>query len=164
MTKIINCYGAFLGVIVTVLTALFGAYWYIFAAYLLCNFFDWLTGWYKSRKKSQESSVTGLKGILKKLGYWIIITVAFMMSYVFVRMGKEILSIDMQFLMLLGWFTLACLLINEIRSILENLMECGCHVPAVLIKGLAVTEKLMQQEKAEKEGSEGEEKGNEHFN
>ena len=34
-------------------------------------------------------------------------------------------------------------MVNEARSILENLVECGCNVPAVLIKGLAVTEKLM---------------------
>ena len=45
--------------------------------------------------------------------------------------------------MLFGWFTLASLLVNEIRSVLENLVECGYNVPAFLIKGLAVTEKLI---------------------
>ena len=46
--------------------------------------------------------------------------------------------------MLLGWFTLASLLVNEIRSILENLVECGYNVPVFLIEGLAVTEKLLE--------------------
>lgn len=45
--------------------------------------------------------------------------------------------------MLFGWFTLASLLVNEIRSILENLVECGYSVPDFLIRGLAVTEKLI---------------------
>ncbi|MBT9812910.1 holin, partial [Enterocloster citroniae] len=36
--------------------------------------------------------------------------------------------------------------VNEIRSILENLVECGYNVPAFLIKGLAVTEKLINAE------------------
>ena len=33
---------------------------------------------------------------------------------------------------------------NGTRSILENLVECGYNVPEFLIKGLAVTEKLIQ--------------------
>ena len=44
---------------------------------------------------------------------------------------------------MVGWFTLACLMVNEARSILENLVECGYNVPVVLIKGLAVTDKLI---------------------
>ena len=67
------------------------------------------------------------------------------MAYIFQHLGEEVLHIDLGFLMLLGWFTLACLLINEIRSILENLVECGYNVPNILIRGLAVTEKLLNQ-------------------
>ena len=36
------------------------------------------------------------------------------------------------------------LIINEARSILENLVELGVKVPEVLIKGLAITEKLIE--------------------
>lgn len=128
-----------------VLTALFGVYWYLFAGYLVLNVLDWLTGWYKSRKLKQESSSVGLAGIVKKLGYWVIIAVAFLMAYIFQMMGQDIFKVDLSFLLLLGWFTLACLLINEIRSILENLVECGYNVPNILIRGLAVTEKLLNQ-------------------
>ena len=69
---------------------------------------------------------------------------AFLIPEVFVHLGNDQLGIDLAFLMLLGWFTLTRLLINEIRSILENLVECGCDVPAFLIQGLAVTEKLLE--------------------
>ena len=44
---------------------------------------------------------------------------------------------------LFGWFTLANLTVNEVRSILENIVEMGYKVPEFLIKGLAVTEKLI---------------------
>ena len=74
-----------------------------------------------------------------------VITVAFLVSYVFVHMGSDILHVDLDFLMMVGWFTLACLMVNEVRSILENLVECGYNVPAILIKGLAVTEKLINK-------------------
>ena len=145
VTNVLDGYNMVVGAVVTVLTAIFGSHWYLFAAFLLLNVMDWLTGWYKSRKLKKESSSVGLAGIVKKLGYWIIIAVAFLMAYIFQHLGEEVLHIDLGFLMLLGWFTLACLLINEIRSILENLVECGYNVPNILIRGLAVTEKLLNQ-------------------
>lgn len=143
--NVIDTYNVVTGAIVAVLSAILGPHWYLFAAFLLLNVMDWLTGWYKSRKMKQESSSVGLAGIVKKLGYWIIIAVAFLMAYIFQMMGQDIFKIDLSFLLLLGWFTLACLLINEIRSILENLVECGYNVPNILIRGLAVTEKLLSQ-------------------
>lgn len=129
----IDRYNAVVGTVVTVLTAVFGVYWYIFAGYLLCNVLDWLTGWYKSRKLGRESSKTGLKEILKKVGYWVIILVAFLVPELFIHLGQDLLGINLGFLVLLGWFTLATLLVNEIRSILENLVECGYDVPDFLI-------------------------------
>ena len=140
----VDTYNAVIGGAVTVLSALFGVYWYLFAGYLLLNVLDWLTGWYKSRRLGKESSKTGLKGVLKKTGYWVIILVAFLTPTLFIHLGKDLLGINLDFLMLFGWFTLASLLVNEIRSILENLVECGYNVPEFLIKGLAVTEKLIQ--------------------
>ncbi len=44
MTKIIDTYNAIVGAAVALLTAVFGAYWYLFAAYLLLNILDWLSG------------------------------------------------------------------------------------------------------------------------
>ena len=58
-TALTDKYNAFAGAIVTILTAIFGVYWYIFAAYFLLNVIDWLTGWYKSRKLKEESSKKG---------------------------------------------------------------------------------------------------------
>lgn len=139
----IDRYNTVVGAAVTILTAIFGIYWYVFAGYLLCNILDWLTGWYKSRRLGKESSKAGLNGILKKMGYWVIILVAFLIPSLFIHLGQDVLGVNLKFLTLLGWFTLASLLVNEIRSILENLVECGCNVPDFLIKGLAVTEKLI---------------------
>lgn len=145
MRTIYDGYNVIVGAIVTLFTAIFGAYWYIFAAYMVLNIFDWLTGWYKSRRARQESSAVGLKGIVKKLGYWILIAVAFIVSTVFVKLGQDVLHVDLAFLNMIGWFTLACLMVNEVRSIIENLVELGYNVPLVLIKGLAVTEELINK-------------------
>lgn len=144
--KIVDTYNVVVGSFVALMTAVFGIYWYVFAAYLILNVFDWLSGWYKSRKNKTESSKVGLKGIIKKLGYWVVIAVAFLMSTVFTKLGSDILNVNLDFLMMIGWFTLACLLVNEIRSILENLVECGYNVPVVLINGLEVADKLINKE------------------
>ena len=146
MKAFTDAYNFVVGMVVTIMTAVFGVYWYIFAAYMFFNIADWLTGWYKSRKNKKESSSVGLKGALKKLGYWIIIAVAFLMSTVFVHLGKDILGINLDFLMMIGWFTLACLMVNEVRSILENLVESGYNIPVVLINGLEIADKMINKE------------------
>lgn len=138
----IDKYNLFVGGVVTVLSAIFGVFWYLFALFLLFNILDWLTGWYKSYKLKKESSKEGLKGLIKKLGYWVILIVAFSVPVAFIKLGATI-GIDLSFLELLGWFTLASLMVNEIRSILENLVETGYNVPNILIQGLAVTDKLV---------------------
>lgn len=139
----VDTYNMVVGAVVAVLSAIFGVYWYLFAGYLLLNILDWGTGWRKARKKKQESSYRGLQGIVKKTGYWVIILVAFLVPALFVQFCQDLLKINLGFLVMLGWFTLATLLVNEVRSILENLVECGYRVPDFLIRGLEVTEKLI---------------------
>ena len=141
----IDYYNMAVGAAVAVLTAVFGVYWYLFAGYLLLNVMDWITGWRRANKLHQESSMVGLRGIIKKTGYWAIILIAFMIPDLFIKLGRDTLGINLDFLMLLGWFTLATLLVNEIRSILENLVEMNYDVPEILIDGLAITEKLLKK-------------------
>lgn len=118
---------------------------YLFGIYLLLNVLDWLTGWYKARVKKEASSKAGLNGIIKKVGYWIILLIAFLIPYMFQRLGKDLLDMDLGYLSALGWFTLANLLINEIRSILENLIACGYQVSEILKRGLEITEKMLDE-------------------
>ena len=89
--------------------------------------------------------MAGWKGVLKKLGYWLMIMVAFGASAVFVEIGKAI-GIDLEITTLLGWFVLASLIVNEIRSICENFVEAGYNVPQILVKGLEVADKVVNQE------------------
>lgn len=145
----IDGYNAIVGTIVAVLSYVFGEHWILFAAFLLLNVADWITGWMKSRMAGKENSVKGWKGVLKKIGYWLMIMVAFGASAVFIEIGEAI-GIDLGVTTLLGWFVLASLIINEIRSILENFVEAGYNVPSILVKGLKVADKVVNQEDKEK--------------
>lgn len=145
MAKIIDTYNTIVGGTVALLSYIFGEHWILFALFLAFNVIDWITGWMKSRINKKENSVAGWKGALKKLGYWIMIGVAFGASVVFIEIGK-VLSIDLQITVLLGWFVLASLLVNEIRSICENFVEAGFNVPKILTKGLEVADKTINKD------------------
>lgn len=143
-----DTYNAIVGGIVAVLSFVFGEHWILFAIFLLFNIADWLTGWMKSRMAGKENSVKGWQGVLKKLGYWLMILVAFAASAVFIEIGNT-LGMDLGITTLLGYFVLASLLVNELRSILENFVEAGYNVPTVLVKGLEVADKVVNQEEQE---------------
>ena len=147
---IIDGYNAVTGAIVAVLSYILGEHWFLFVAFLGLNVADWITGWMKSRINKKENSMAGWKGILKKLGYWLMIMVAFGSSAVFVEIGNAI-GIDLGITTLLGWFVLASLLVNEIRSICENFVEAGYNVPTILIKGLEVADKVVNQDPEKEE-------------
>ena len=142
--KVLDTYNAIIGAVIAVLSYIFGEHWLLFALFLAFNLADWLTGWAKSRLAHKESSSAGWKGVLKKLGYWLMIAVAFGASAVFVEIGST-LGINLEITVLLGWFVLASLIVNELRSILENFVEMGFDVPRILTKGLEVADKAINQ-------------------
>ena len=130
------------GLIATAGAAIFGQYWFLFFGFLVLNVVDYFTGLAKSKKLKKESSAVGAWGVFKKVSYWIVIGLAFFIANCFVRMG-DIIGVNLAFVTFFGWFTLASYLINEIRSILENLVELGANIPSFLINGLDITQKLL---------------------
>ena len=131
------------GLIATIGVTIFGKYWFLFFGFLILNVVDYITGYCKAKLYNKNvSSAIGAKGICKKVWYWLVIGLAFFISDCFVTMG-EVIGIQLNFVLLFGWFTLATYLINEIRSILENLVEMNVKVPQFLIAGLDITQKLL---------------------
>ena len=70
-------------------------------------------------------------------------------------LGK-LISVDIDFVILFGWFTLGCLIINEFRSILENLSELGIKLPDFLINGLEVIQQIIEKKTEEIDGNKNE--------
>nr|DAM62209.1 MAG TPA: holin [Caudoviricetes sp.] len=154
--EVMNKANVFWATVVTVLSAVLGKYWFLFVGFLMLNVLDYASGTYRDYMKHKLSSAVGAKGIAKKVWYWAVIGVAFYVSYAFASMG-DLLGINLKWIVVIGWFTLACYLVNELRSFLENLIEIGVKVPSVLIKGLEITEKLLneKEEHIEEENHEG---------
>lgn len=142
--KYMDAVNAVGGTIVAVLTAVFGTHWFLFVGFLVLNVIDYITGVRKSRLTGKDNSAKGVRGVWKKLGYWLMVLVAFLASAIFIEVGKT-LGIDLVVTAYIGWFTLASLIINELRSILENFVESGDNVPVVLTKGLEVAENAINK-------------------
>lgn len=136
------------GAFVVVATYFFGEHWMLFAAFLVLNVMDYVTGVIKSKISHTESSSAGLKGIVKKFSYWIMIVLSFGLIPIINEIGT-IMDVDLSMLSpIFGWYVLATLSVNEVRSVLENLVESGVNVPPILIKGMAVLDKVVKaQEK-----------------
>ena len=143
ISKVFNKVNSTIAVIITGLNSTFGTECILFAGYLALNILDYLTGIAKAKVTGTESSANGLKGIIKKVGYWFLILVSFIITYLLIEMGNKI-NINIEFINLFAWFTLACLIINEARSILENLVELGIKVPVFLTKGLEIYQKIFE--------------------
>lgn len=144
IVKIFNKINSAISVIFVTLNAVFGTEWVLFAVYLILNILDYVTGVVKARVKKVENSNKGIIGIVKKVCYWILIVVAFLISYLLMELGSK-LNINLDFIIFFGWFTLACLIINEARSIIENLTEIGIKVPKFLKSGLKVYQEILNE-------------------
>ncbi|PXV87376.1 toxin secretion/phage lysis holin [Lachnotalea glycerini] len=154
LTEFHNTTNLIYGTIATIGAALLGRYWFLFLGFLVANIIDYTTGFIKAKYYlKNESSAVGAKGIFKKVWYWVVICIAFFVSIVFKDMGNMV-GIDLGFVVLFGYFTLATYLINELRSILENVVAMGANVPTFLIKGLDIVNKKVED--ITNSGTEGE--------
>lgn len=94
---------------------------------------DYLTGLIKSKQLCTVCSRTGLKGILKKLGYIAAVVAAagvdYTVHYVSKGLGENYEFKPVFMLLLMFW-----LIINESISILENLSAIGVPLPTFLMK------------------------------
>lgn len=139
---IVDKINMFYGTIVAILSYVLGEHWFLFVAFLVLNVIDYITGCLKSRINKKTNSAKGAIGILKKIGYWLMIVVAFSMSAILIELGSSI-GVNLECMSMIGYMTLAALIINELRSILENFVEAGYNVPSILVKGLEVANKAI---------------------
>lgn len=109
---------------------------------------DYCTGLIKSKQKASLCSRTGLKGILKKLGYIAAVMAAagvdYTVSFLSSAIGEGAKFNAVFTLLVIFW-----LIINECISILENLVVIGVPLPSFLLK---VAKKLKTE--VEKNGEE----------
>lgn len=135
-----------ISIITGIFSAILGDFWFLFLFLIILNIIDYTTGIMKAKYLKKESSRRAMKGFIKKFLMWCLIAMGFGLGITFQKIGK-IIGIDLHIMLAIGWFILAHCIINEFRSILENMVELdkGYLVPKWLIKGLEVTNKIMDK-------------------
>lgn len=94
---------------------------------------DYVSGMAKAWSTGKLCSKTGLRGILKKLGYLALVGVAGVMDWL-VRYGLTQVGVEVSFRFLMAAMVIVWLIINELISILENVAALGGPVPGFLQK------------------------------
>ena len=121
---------------------------------LLVMILDYITGMAKAWYKNELSSRIGIKGILKKLGYFVIIVVAGVMDWLIVD-GLFRIGIEFTMPFLLAAIVTVWLIINESISILENVAAIGGPVPGWLTKLLQRLKKTVEDKTGEEDKNDG---------
>lgn len=94
---------------------------------------DYITGIVSAYMNSALSSKRGLKGIIKKICYIALVAVAMCADYL-IYSGFAAVHIQIGCDLWFGILVTVWLVINEMLSILENLIRIGVPVPAFLTK------------------------------
>ena len=91
---------------------------------LLVMLTDYLTGLIKAWMRSDLSSRTGVRGILKKVCYMAMVAVGAVVDYL-LESALQVAGIDGGLPMFCGMLVTVWLIVNELISILENLDAIG---------------------------------------
>lgn len=118
---------------------------------------DYATGMVKAWRARELSSKVGVDGIVKKVGYMVLVVVAMGVDYL-IFSGLTAAGIVVPCNLWFGMLVSIWLIINEMISILENLGKIGVPVPRFLI---TIIEKLkISTEKKTESEEKKDEKGN----
>lgn len=101
-------------------------------AVLICVMvIDYGTGMAEAYINKALNSRIGVKGILKKIGYLVLVCVGGVVDYL---IGAGLATADIEFSSYyFGLIVAVWLIINELISILENLSELGTPIPKFLV-------------------------------
>ena len=94
---------------------------------------DYISGMAKAWINSELSSRTGIKGIVKKVCYLLVVCVAAVVDWLLAS-GLQKVGVKVDINYLFGVIVTIWLIINELISILENLGAIGVPLPAFLTK------------------------------
>ena len=94
---------------------------------------DYGTGMVKAWNAGELSSRVGIRGILKKVGYLVIVVVACVVDWL-MRYGLAGAGVEWEVDFLFASIVIVWLIINELLSILENVAAIGGPVPPFLQK------------------------------
>lgn len=122
-----------------------------------CNLIDYATGLAaaKYRQDGGISSYKSIRGIFKKVGMWLLVIVGSFMD-VLIQYAVECVGLGLTVPFVVATLVAVWLVVNEIISILENLIDIGVNMPPFLMPIVKYIKKQVE-EKAKLEETEEQE-------
>lgn len=120
---------------------------------MICMAADYISGMMASKyeaiehpksKKYGWSSRKGLQGILKKVGYLLVIIAAVCVDYLLLNIAKSI-GLEWNGSTFFGLLVTVWYILNEILSITENVGRMGLPVPSALVKVILVLKEQIEE-------------------
>ncbi|MDE7323158.1 MAG: phage holin family protein [Lachnospiraceae bacterium] len=98
-----------------------------------CNIIDYITGLAASKyRQEQINSYKGMRGIVKKVCMWLLVVVGAMVD-VLIRYAAETMGLAVQIPFIVATLVAVWIVVNEIISILENMIDIGVELPPFLM-------------------------------
>ena len=127
---------------------------YVIFILAVMMFVDYLTGMLASKREAIDhpddpaygwSSAKGAKGIIKKVGYLCVISVAMVVDYIIRKAAIEV-GLQMNIKAIFGLMVAVWYLLNELLSIIENAGRMGAPVPDWLIRYISVLKNKIEDD------------------
>lgn len=98
-----------------------------------CNIIDYITGLIASKyRQEQINSYKGMRGIVKKVCMWLLVIVGAMLD-VLIKYATQTMGFNIQVPFIVATLVAVWIVVNEIISILENLVDIGIELPPFLM-------------------------------
>ena len=98
-----------------------------------CNIIDYITGCVASKYRDEElNSYKGIRGIIKKVCMWLLVLIGSWMDMLINYAAQDIGS-DLKLNFIVATVVCVWIVVNEIISILENMIDIGVDLPPFLL-------------------------------
>ncbi len=141
-TAVLSAIMSFLGVLAVPVMLMVG-----------CNVLDYITGLIASRYRDEEiSSYKGIRGIIKKVCMWMLVLIGSWIDML-MKYAVEYIGADFKLPFIVATVVCVWIVVNEMISILENMIDIGVELPPFLMplaKRIKITvENTMEEEQDE---------------
>lgn len=98
-----------------------------------CNIIDYITGLIASKYRDEQlNSYKGIRGIVKKVCMWLLVVVGAVVDEL-IRYTTQTMGFNIQIPFIVATLVAVWIVVNEIISILENIVDIGIDLPPFLM-------------------------------
>ncbi|MCM1112861.1 MAG: phage holin family protein [Muribaculum sp.] len=110
-----------------------------------CNVIDYLTGLAAAPYRTEQvSSYKGIRGIYKKVCMWILVLIGAWVD-ILIQYAVEVAGVQIDLPFVVATVVAVWLVVNEIISILENIIDIGVKLPPFLLPAVKYIKKQVEE-------------------